>query len=461
MLSDSNISRILEAALGKKADFADVFIENVKTSNVSLLNNKVTKAGSAVDIGIGIRVMSGTNSVYVYSNDPDPDQLIKLASEASTAVCKGEGASVELMEKIRRYRQAYIKTSAFDKSKKDYVDFLRKGLDYASSYDPMITQTTGGLNASSRTIRVVNTRGVNIEESSERMRLALSVVATNGNEKQTGSVSPGTRLGYEFIENYPIIDKIKDCCDSAIRMAGCGYAPSGKMPVVIGNGFGGVIFHEACGHALEASSVGVDASYFCGKLGKQIASPVVSARDNARIEGEWGSYNYDDEGNESSDLQLIKDGICTNYLIDELGSRRMGMKATGCARRQDYSYAPTSRMSNTYIENGKDEPKDIIADTEYGLYATKMGGGSVNTATGDFNFAVNEAFMIRNGKICEPVRGATLIGKGGEVLMNIDRVGNDLKQSAGVCGASSGSVPVNVGQPTIRVSSIIVGGRDS
>lgn len=461
MLSDSNISRILEAALGKKADFAEVYIENVKASNVNLLNNKVIKAGSAVDTGIGIRVMSGTNSVYVYSNDLDVEYLIKLASEVSLAVDKGEGAKLELMQQCSKYRQAYIKTSAFDKTKKDYVDFLRKGLDFASNYNPMITQTTGSLSANSRTIHVVNSRGINIEESSERMRMAMSVIATNGNEKQTGSVSPGTRLGYEFFENYPIVEKAQECCDSAIRMATCGYAPSGKMPVVIGNGFGGVIFHEACGHALEASSVGINASYFCDKLGKQIASSVVSARDNARLEGEWGSYNYDDEGNESSDLQLIKDGICTGYLIDELGSRRMGMKATGCSRRQDYSYAPTSRMSNTYIENGKDDPKDIIADTEYGLYATKMGGGSVDTATGDFNFAVNEAYMIRNGKICEPVRGATLIGKGGEVLMNIDRVGNDLAHSAGVCGASSGGVPVNVGQPTIRVSSIVVGGRDS
>lgn len=460
MLSDSNISRILEAALGKKADFAEVFIENTRASSVSLLNNKVIKAGSTTDSGIGIRVMSGTNCVYVYSNDFDIEALIKLASEASLAVNKGEGAKLELMEKLRKYDQTYIRTSAFDKSKKDYVDFLRKGLDYASNYDPMITQTTGGLSANEKKIKVVNTRGVNIEESSERIRMTLSVVATNGNEKQTGGISPGTRSGYDFIENYPIIEKAQASCDSAIRMATCGYAPSGKMPVVIGNGFGGVIFHEACGHALEATSVGIKASCFTDKLGKQIASTVVSAKDNARLEGEWGSYNFDDEGNESSDLQLIKDGICVGYLVDELGSRRMGMKPTGCSRRQDYTYAPTSRMSNTYIENGKDDPKDIIADTEYGLYASKMGGGSVDTATGEFNFAVTEGYMIRNGKIAEPVRGATLIGKGGEVLMNIDRVGNDLEHSAGVCGSISGGVPVNVGQPTIRVSSMIVGGRD-
>jgi TldD protein len=244
-------------------------------------------------------------------------------------------------------------------------------------------------------------------------------------------------------------------------MVNAGYAPSAKMPVILGNGFGGVIFHEACGHALEATSVGIKNSYFTDKLGEQIASTVVSARDNATIDGSWGSYATDDEGNTSSDLLLIENGILKNYLIDELGARRMNSKPTGCARRQNYSYAPTSRMSNTYICNGESDPKDIIANTEYGLYCTQMGGGSVDTSTGDFNFAANEAFMIRDGKIAEPVRGATLIGKGQEILKNIDMVGNDLELSAGMCGSVSGGVPVTVGQPTIRVSSILVGGRES
>ena len=202
------------------------------------------------------------------------------------------------------------------------------------------------------------------------------------------------------------------------------------------------------------------ASCFSDMLGKQIASSVVTARDDARIEGEWGSYMIDDTGRQSSNLLLIENGILKNYLVDDLGARRMGCEPTGCGRRQSFSYAPTSRMSNTYIDNGDSKPEDIIANTEYGLYCTKMGGGSVDTATGEFNFAADEAFMIRNGKVCEPVRGATLIGKGPEILMNIDMVGNDLALSAGMCGSISGSIPVTVGQPTIRVSSILVGGRE-
>ena len=235
MLSDNNISLILEAALGKKADFAEVFIEDTKRSSVNLLNNKVIKAGSSIERGIGIRVMSGVNSVYVFSNDFDVDALIKLASEASLAVNAGEGAKMELMDKLKYYNQAYLTTSSFSKTKKDYVDFLRKGLDHASNFDPMITQTTGSIATGERKIRVVNTRGVNIGETSERLRLTLSVVATNGDEKQTGHVSPGTRLGYSFIENYPIVDKATasvigtvECC---LRVSDDAYEHMGILRV--------------------------------------------------------------------------------------------------------------------------------------------------------------------------------------------------------------------------------------
>ncbi|MCQ2527628.1 MAG: TldD/PmbA family protein [Saccharofermentans sp.] len=461
MLSDSNISRILEAAMSKTADFAEVFYEENSARGIALLNGKVTGAGTNYDAGVGIRLMAGTNVVYVYSSDKDPDTLIKLALEAADALKGGSPAEIKALEALCKSTPNRIMIDPMKTPKSDMVDFIKKASDYATSYNEMITQTTGSISTGNRLIRVCNSRGLNKEESQSRIRLSFEVIATKGNEKQTGRIAPGSMRGYEFINEYPIIEKTQECCDTAIRMAGAGYAPSGKMPVILGNGFGGVIFHEACGHALESTSVGIKSSCFTDNLNTQIASPVVSAWDNARIEGEWGSYMIDDEGNESSNLQLIKDGILTNYLIDELGSRRMNMPATGCSRRSNYSYAPTSRMSNTFIANGSESPESIIADTEYGLYCTKLGGGSVDTATGEFNFASNEAFMIRNGKICEPVRGATLIGKGQEVLMDIDRVGNDLELSAGVCGSISGSVPVTVGQPTIRVSSMLVGGREA
>ena len=461
MISETSASRIIEAAMSGNADFAEIFEEELKSSSVGLLNGKTTRASSGINYGVGIRLMAGTNVVYVYTCDKSEEALIKLAKEASAALKGGKSADIKNLEALSKSSPSILNIDPLTVSKKQNIDFLREASDYAMNYDELITQAAASYSTSNRVIHIVNSLGFNKEESQTRIRISVEAVASKGNEKQTGRIAPGTMRGYEFINEYPIIDKTRDCCETAIRMINAGYAPSGKMPVVIGNGFGGVIFHEACGHALESTAVGIKASCFTDKLGQRIASDVVSARDNARIEGEWGSYFTDDTGRESSDLQLIENGICKNYLVDDLGARRMGCEPTGCGRRQDFTYAPTSRMSNTYIENGKDDPKDIIADTEYGLYCSKMGGGSVDTATGEFNFAAEEAFMIRNGKIAEPVRGATLIGKGQEILLNIDRVGNDLELAAGMCGSISGGVPVTVGQPTIRVSSILVGGREA
>jgi TldD protein len=460
MFSDSDCLRILEQAMSTTADFAEVFQEVTESKSVSLLNGKVIRASTGFDSGTGIRLLAGTNSVYVYSSDNDIEVLLKLAKEAAAAIKGADKGSIEALKALCSTSKATVEIDPMSVPKTDIVDFLRKSSDFALNYDPLITQVASGLAYSTRTARIINTRGVNAEDTTKRIRLSVETIATKDNEKQSGRVAPGTMRGYEFVNEYPLIDKTRECCDTAIRMVNAGYAPSAKMPVILGNGFGGVIFHEACGHALEATSVGIKNSYFTDKLGDQIASSIVSARDNAVIDGEWGSYATDDEGNTSSDLLLIENGILKNYLVDELGGRRMNCKPTGCSRRQNYSYAPTSRMSNTYICNGESDPKDIIANTEYGLYCTQMGGGSVDTSTGDFNFAVNEAFIVRDGKIAEPVRGATLIGKGQEILKNIDMVGNDLKLSAGMCGSLSGGVPVTVGQPTIRVSSILVGGRE-
>ena len=461
MFSDSDVKRILDVAMSTTADFAEVFQEEKRTKSVSLLNGRVIRAGTGFSSGTGIRLLAGTNCVYVYSNDNDIEALLKLAKEASHAIKGVSAGDIADIQPLVHTSATDIDIDPMSVAKSDTVGYLRKASEHAIAYNGLITQVAAGYAASDRLVRIFNTRGVNKEDNAKRMRLTMEAIATKGNEKQTGRIAPGSMRGYEFINDYPLIEKTEECCETAMRMVNAGYAPSGKMAVVLGNGFGGVIFHEACGHALEATSVGIKNSYFTDMLGQQIASGIVSARDNAKIKGEWGSYETDDEGNESSDLLLIENGILKNYLVDELGARRMNCKPTGCSRRQNYTYAPTSRMSNTYICNGESDPKDIIANTEYGLYCTQMGGGSVDTSTGDFNFAANEAFMIRDGKIAEPVRGATLIGKGQEILKNIDMVGNDLELAAGMCGSISGGVPVTVGQPTIRVSSILVGGRDS
>ena len=235
--------------------------------------------------------------------------------------------------------------------------------------------------------------------------------------------------------------------------------PSGKFPVVIGNGWGGVIFHEACGHQLEATSVAKGMSVFSGMKGEKIANECVTAYDDGSIPNEWGSNNLDDEGLKPRKNELIKDGILTGYLVDSFNGRRMNEPGNGCSRRQNYKFEPTSRMSNTYIANGKSTKEEIIAATKLGIYAVSFGGGSVDPSTGDFNFGCDEAYIIKDGKIGEPVRGATLVGNARDILKHIDMVGNDLAFGQGNCGSASGSVPVNVGQPTIRVDEIVVGGR--
>ena len=235
--------------------------------------------------------------------------------------------------------------------------------------------------------------------------------------------------------------------------------PSGNMPVVIGNGWGGVLFHEACGHPLEASAVSRGLSCFAGKEGQMIASPLVTAVDDSTIPQEWGSIDIDDEGNFGTKRVLIKDGKLVNFMIDDFNGRRMGREGNGSCRRQNYKYCPTSRMSNTYIDNGKSTPEEIIKATKLGLYAVSFNGGSVDPTTGEFNFGCSEAYIIRDGKVAEPVKGATLIGKGEEILLKIDMIANDLAFGQGMCGAASGSIRTNVGQPTLRVSEMTVGGR--
>ena len=292
-----------------------------------------------------------------------------------------------------------------------------------------------------------------------RTRAFVSAVASSKTEKQRGYLGPGALKGLEFYDEIDLNEMAEEAARSAVTMLKADFCPGGKMPVVIDNGFGGVIFHEACGHSLEAATVAKNASVFRDKLGEKIASEKVTAIDDGTIQNEWGSINIDDEGAEGRKNILIENGILKSYIVDQFNGKKLGMSSTGSSRRESYKFAPVSRMTNTYIEKGEDNAEDIISSTDYGIYAKYMGGGSVNPVTGEFNFAVNEAYMIRNGKIAEPVRGATIIGKGTEVLMNIDMVSDNLRLAPGMCGASSGSVPVDVGQPMIRVNNITVGGR--
>ena len=460
MISREICQRVLQKAVSTGADYAEIFAENTVNHNISMIASKVDSVKDAVIAGAAVRVYKGLRSVMASTVDTSESGLLACAAKAAEALGQGD-AQIDIVLKERIFGDIHpvkIVPSSVGNARK--VEILKEGYFAAKEYHEGITQVTGTLLDVDHNILIANSEGLYTQDRQVRTRLSLSAVADLGQGTQTGSCNPGRRMGLEVFDS--VIDPKATgihAAKQAITMAGAGYCPAGVMPVAIGNGFGGVIFHEACGHSLEASSVAYGQSQFTGKLGQQIANTKVTAIDDGTIPNAWGSINIDDEGTPAQKNVLIENGILKSYMIDKFNGRRMGMASTGNARRQSYAYTTTSRMTNTYIAEGQDCNEDIIASMEYGLYAKEMGGGSVNPVTGEFNFAVNEGYIVRNGKVCEPVRGASLVGKGSDVIMNIDMVGKNMEMGQGMCGSSSGSVPTNVGQPMIRVSSITVGGR--
>ncbi|MCL1787641.1 MAG: TldD/PmbA family protein [Defluviitaleaceae bacterium] len=465
MLDKQLVHDVLTAAMATGGDLAEVFVENTAKDTINMLNGQVEKANWGVDHGLGLRIIFGTSAVYAYTNNTGRDSLIKLAKDAAQAVkasLKNGAAPKDIIVINNSDMQKFadiVRIPPEKVGKKAIVDVLRAASSASYGYDPLVTQTSGNYAHVVQDVLIANSAGIWAEDRRVRTRMAVSAVASEGNEKQTGGQSPGAKGGFEVIESHDWVALGKEAAKTAVTMLKADLCPSGKMPVIIDNAFGGVIFHEACAHSLEATSVAKGASTFAGKLGEMVADPVVNAVDDGTLAGEWGTLNIDDEGTPTRRNVLIENGVLKSYLIDNLNGLKMGMPSTGSGRRESYRYAPTSRMTNTYILPGKDKPEDIIAATEEGLYAKQMGGGSVDPSSGDFNFAVLEGYMIRNGKIAEPVRGATLIGKGNDVLMNIDRVADNFAYAPGMCGSLSGAVPTNVGQPMIRVKELTVGGR--
>ena len=459
MISKEICRRVLEKAVSTGADYAELFAEHTKSHLIHMVDSRVDNINDMVLSGAAVRVYKGLRSVMATTVDKSEAGLLRCAEKAAEALGQGS-ASIEIVlreQNVIDLHPVRVIPSQVGNARK--VEILKDAYFAARDYHEAVRQVSGTLADEDRRILIVNSEGLYAQDRQIRHRMAISAVAEINGETQTGSVTPGSRLGLEFFEDTdPKAYGIR-AAEQAVTMAGAGYCPAGKMPVAIENGFGGVIFHEACGHSLEAAAVAYGRSQYVDKLGKQIANPKVTAIDDGTIPNAWGSINIDDEGHPAQRNVLIENGILKSYMIDRFNGRRMGLPSTGNARRQSYAYTPTSRMTNTFIAPGTDKNEDIIASMEYGLYAKDMGGGSVNPVTGEFNFTVSEGYMVRNGKICEPVRGASLVGKGTEVLHNIDMVGMQLEMGQGMCGASSGSVPTNVGQPLIRVSSITVGGR--
>ena len=459
MLAREVVKEALLRALSTGADYAEIFAEHTDEKTIELVSEKVDKISDAVIAGVGIRIFKGTRCVSGSTSSLEPSAVLACASKVAEAM-QDAAVVTDLVLRERLFGDIHpIKVVPASVGNAYKIDYVREACKAAKDADDQISQVTGSFLEVDHKIMIANSEGLLAQDRQIRSRVRITSIASDGNENQTGSVSPGARKGLELFDDFDPKELGKKASGQAVTMLHAGYIDAGVMPVAIENGFGGVIFHEACGHSLEATAVALGQSQFAGKLGQQIANTKVTAIDDGTIPNAWGSINIDDEGTPAQKNVLIENGILKTYMIDKLNGRRMGMASTGSSRRQSYRYAPTSRMTNTYIAAGEDKDEDIIASIEYGLYAKEMGGGSVNPVTGQFNFAVREGYIVRNGKICEPVRGASLIGKGSDIIMNIDMVGKNVDRGQGMCGSSSGSIPTDVGQPLIRVSSITVGGR--
>lgn len=459
MITEILSEEILAAAMSTGADLAEIYAEKTRNNSVSFLDGKIDAVSDNMLSGVGIRAFLGTRTVYATTTDFSREGLLRCAFAVADAIGEAKTAvSIHLTERIfpNIHPVRILPGGAIMKTK---TDLLKEACFAARDYDEKIRQVSGKLMSVDHTILIANSEGLYTTDRHVRTRMAVSAVASDGGENQSGFYGPGRGMGLEMFELFDPKEIGRTAAEEAMVNLRADYCPAGQMTVAIENGFGGVIFHEACGHSLEATSVGTGTSQMAGKLGQKIANEKVTAIDDGTIPGAWGSVNIDDEGHPTQKNILIENGVLKNYMIDRLGSRRMNMPMTGNSRRESYHYEPTSRMTNTYIANGPDKNEDIIASIEYGLYAKKMGGGSVNPLTGAFNFSVGEGYIVRNGKICEPVRGASLIGTGSQILQDIDMVGQNMATGQGVCGSSSGSVPTDVGQPLIRVSKITVGGR--
>jgi TldD protein len=460
MIKKEIAEAVLSTCLITGGDFAEIFEEDSISNSINILNNKVENALGGRTYGIGIRIFKGFKSVYAYTNDNSLTGLLDTAHKAALALGElKEEKSIVLNNnrKVTNIHKIKLYPEDIDYNKK--INIMKIAYKNAKEYSSDISQVGVSYSDKDQKVLIANTEGIYLEDRRVRTRLGINAVASKENENQTGFEGPGRCAGFEMFEEIDPEYYGREAARTAHTMLHAKNCPAGNMMVAIDNGFGGVLFHEACGHSLEATSVAKGNSVFSDKIGEQIASTKVTAIDDGTIANSWGSINIDDEGKKSQKNILIENGILKSYMIDKLNGRRMGMESTGSSRRQSYKFAPTSRMTNTYIAAGNDDPDEIIKSIKEGLYAKKLGGGSVNPVTGEFNFAVAEGYLVKNGVIQEPVRGASLIGKGKDVLMDIDMVGNNVEQAQGMCGSSSGSIPVNVGQPMIRVKEITVGGR--
>ena len=453
------LGEVLKTSLSAGGDFGDIFIEETAETALRLEGGVIRDVRTGTVFGAGIRVAVNGAAIYMYLSNPTDASLMNMAQEISEAVSSGAaGEFCSLEEKSTPQINAVevFPDSADLETKLEYLQRCdQAGREYSSKVTDVIVRY---LDTDQKVIIASSDGGI-IKDRRIRTRMSAMASARQGGRRQTGFFGAGRSMGLEFFDLVTPESIGTEASRIACVLLDADYAPQGTYPVILANQFGGVIFHEACGHALESGPVAKGASPFSGKLGKKIASAQVTAWDDGTIAGQWGSSKTDDEGTPMGRTKLIHRGKLQSFIADRMGSMKLDHPLTGNGRRESYRFPPAARMTNTFIDAGKHTLDDLISSLEQGIYCRTMGGGSVDTTTTDFNFSVHEAYLVKNGAVDRPIQGASLIGKGTEVLKRIEMVGNDLDFGAGMCGSLSGSLPAAVGQPSILVSSLLIGGR--
>jgi len=458
MLDPDLLTDVLRTARRRGGDVAEVFVEERSSTAVRLDDGTIEELTTGLDRGAGVRVMQGTSYGYAFSNRLDPASLHE-AAEAASAALRGDapGAVVDLTVREGEGRNRADRPAA-DVPAATKVGWLREVDAAARGVSPEVLQVVGIYGDSLQRRQIAASDGRLIDEQRPRIRVVAQVVAKRGDVIQTGWHGPAACAGVEFLDVHPPAETGRRAAERAVTMLDSIPAPAGEMAVVVANGCGGVLFHEAVGHPLEADAVDKEASVYRGLVGTRCASELINGVDDATIANGWGSYDFDDEGEPAQRTVLFVDGVLQGFLQDRMRAAKMGVAPTGNGRRESYAHPPVVRMTNTNILPGTTDPEDVIGTTDRGIYVTGLSGGQVNPATGDFVFGVSEGFLIQDGRIGTPVRGANLIGRAIDVMSSVDAVGSDFESWEGVCGKDGQGAPVGSGAPTLRIGRITVGG---
>jgi TldD protein len=458
LVDADTLERVLGAALARGGDMAEVFAEDRQTSGAVLDDGRIEELSSGRERGAGIRVVVGETTGFAHTADLSERGLLEAAEAAAAVARSGSPAAPVVGLEPRRDAAPRAVTLPGVVHKEAKLELLVRADDAARSTGAAISQVQAGYGDSRRRILIARSDGTFAADDQVRTRFNVVCIATGDTGMQTGYESVARTVGFELFGSEDVAALAETAATRALSKLTARPAPSGELPVVLAGGSGGILFHEACGHGLEADHIVKDASVYVGRIGEQVASPLVTLVDDGTVDGEWGTFAVDDEGGPATRNVLIENGVLTDYLWDWLRARKEGRAPSGNGRRQSYQHLPMVRMTNTFLLAGEEDPAEIVAQTPHGVYVAKLGGGQVNTATGDFVFGTTEAYLIEDGRLTEPLRDANLIGNGPEVLRQIDAVGTDFAMMPGTCGKDGQSVPVGCGQATLRLTGVTIGG---